>query len=126
MEVEFKVKATKAKNHPINDASVTFDNTTLWSNEVEAWVPNILVRKLGPNGEEEVPLAGAEIEVREQGSGKVIDSWVSDGKTDHYVKNLKFDVNYEVIEVKAPSGYVREQLTTHKFKIVRWEPSVTD
>ena len=120
MVLTFVVKTNKAFSHPVNEASVEFDNTVLWSNYVENWVPKVLLHKFGPFGEPEEFLVGATIEVRDE-AGNLVDSWVS-GEEEHLVQNLQFG-KYTVTETLAPEGYVLKR-DTIPFNLVQWEPSV--
>lgn len=121
MVIKFIVETNKAFTHPINEASVTFDNTTLWSNKVENWVPKVILEKIGPEGEEKYFVEGATIEVKDS-SGKIVDTWVTDD-AEHLIQNLQFG-KYVITETDAPDGYVVKR-DPIPFELVKWEESVS-
>lgn len=94
------VRETKAPSgYVINsDKKITLVNG---SNTVTFKDPRCIVYK---TDEDDNYLSGAQLQVINS-SGKVVDSWTSDGKA-HYVSGLTVGQSYTLHEIAAPKGYI--------------------
>lgn len=91
-------------NSNVYEFKVNADTTVTWTHPFEAIVNIPTITELSKLDEDEVPVAGAHMEIYDE-SGKLVDSWITTDSGTHRLEGLK-PGNYTLHEKQAPDGFV--------------------